>query len=303
MPLIEARRISSPSTIETTLISASHSFSARSPIISNTGWISLGELNDTQHLGGRRLLLQRLGEIARARLHLVEQPHVLDRDHRLVGEGGHQLDLPGGERLHRRVCQGQDPDQHAVPHQGNAQHGPVSAEAVSLGKIVLRIGQNVRNVDDPAFERGTANERVATRRQGILLEEILVFARETAAGRETITSLPRAEKSGLVDAAQPRRRRKQRLQDRAQIECRAANDLEHVGGGGLLLARLGELARARRELLFELGRRPARSAGARSRLRSARTKLATVRSALRAFARQGHLVGTSIDPWAPGPRS
>jgi len=24
---------------------------------------------------------------------LIEQPHVLDRDHRLVGEGRHQLDL------------------------------------------------------------------------------------------------------------------------------------------------------------------------------------------------------------------
>ena len=43
--------------------------------------------DDLQHVGGRGLLLQRLGEIARARLHLVEQPHVLDRDHGLVGEG------------------------------------------------------------------------------------------------------------------------------------------------------------------------------------------------------------------------
>ena len=33
----------------------------------------------------------------RARLHLVEQAHVLDRDHRLVGEGLDDLDLPLGE--------------------------------------------------------------------------------------------------------------------------------------------------------------------------------------------------------------
>ena len=58
--------------------------------------------------------------------------------------------------------------------------------------------------------------------------------------------------------------------------------------------RLGEFARARRELLFELCRSPANSAGARAYLRSARTKLAAGRSALRAFARQGHL-GTCID--------
>jgi hypothetical protein len=31
---------------------------------------------------------------------LAEQPRILDRDHRLVGKGAHQLDLPLGERLH-----------------------------------------------------------------------------------------------------------------------------------------------------------------------------------------------------------
>ena len=45
----------------------------------------------------RRLLLQRLGQFARAGLHLVEQPHVLDRDHRLVCEGRDKLDLLVGE--------------------------------------------------------------------------------------------------------------------------------------------------------------------------------------------------------------
>ena len=65
----------------------------------NTGSSSPGELrDDLQHLRGRGLLLQRLGKLARARLHLVEQPHILDRDHRLVGEGRDQLDLLVGER-------------------------------------------------------------------------------------------------------------------------------------------------------------------------------------------------------------
>ena len=42
--------------------------------------------------------LPSLCDLARARLHLVEQAHVLDRDHGLVGEGGDQLDLLVGER-------------------------------------------------------------------------------------------------------------------------------------------------------------------------------------------------------------
>ena len=50
--------------------------------------------DDLQHIGGRSLLRERLLEVARARLHLVEQPHILDGDHGLVGEGLDELDLP-----------------------------------------------------------------------------------------------------------------------------------------------------------------------------------------------------------------
>ena len=53
--------------------------------------------DDTEDLRGCRLLLQRFGKFARARLHLVEQAHVLDGDHRLVGEGAGKLDLLVGE--------------------------------------------------------------------------------------------------------------------------------------------------------------------------------------------------------------
>jgi hypothetical protein len=36
---------------------------------------------------------------SRRRLQFTEQPGILDRDHRLVGKGAHQFDLPFGERL------------------------------------------------------------------------------------------------------------------------------------------------------------------------------------------------------------
>ena len=42
-------------------------------------------------------IVERGGEFLRARLHLVEQTHVLDRDHGLVGESLHDLDLAIGE--------------------------------------------------------------------------------------------------------------------------------------------------------------------------------------------------------------
>ena len=53
------------------------------------------------HVGEElRLVLARLRKLAALVLDFVEQPHVLDRDHRLVGEGRDQLDLLVGERPH-----------------------------------------------------------------------------------------------------------------------------------------------------------------------------------------------------------
>src|SRR5512145_2605277 len=50
-----------------------------------------------EDLGGRRLLLQGFRQLAVPRLQLLEQPHVLDGDDRLMGEGLQELDLPRRE--------------------------------------------------------------------------------------------------------------------------------------------------------------------------------------------------------------
>ena len=51
-----------------------------------------------------------------------------------------------------------------------------------------------------------------------------------------------------VGLAQPRRRFDQRIEHGLQIERRAADDLEHVGGGGLLLQRFAQLVEQPRVL-------------------------------------------------------
>ena len=66
---------------------------ALSATASSTGWMSVGERDDPEDLAGRRLLLQRLGELPIALLEFVEQPGVLDGDDGLIGEGLEQLDL------------------------------------------------------------------------------------------------------------------------------------------------------------------------------------------------------------------
>src|SRR5262245_19529948 len=54
--------------------------------------------NDVKHLAGRRLLFERLGELAVPRLLLVNKTCVLDGDYGLIGKGLEQFDVPVGKR-------------------------------------------------------------------------------------------------------------------------------------------------------------------------------------------------------------
>ena len=55
--------------------------------------------DDAQHLRCRGLLLQQFSEVACSCLQILEQPDIFDRDNRLVGKSGDQLDLLLVERL------------------------------------------------------------------------------------------------------------------------------------------------------------------------------------------------------------
>src|SRR5215831_19018270 len=61
--------------------------------------ISWRPANDVEDFTCGSLMFECFRQGSRARLHLIEQPHVLDSNHRLVGESGRQLDLLLGERL------------------------------------------------------------------------------------------------------------------------------------------------------------------------------------------------------------
>src|SRR5262249_47909712 len=55
--------------------------------------------DDAEYLGRCRLMLQGFAQFCVTLLDLLEQPHILDGDHRLVGKGLNQIDLPFGEWL------------------------------------------------------------------------------------------------------------------------------------------------------------------------------------------------------------
>ena len=65
-----------------------------SAMVSSTGWISVGELAITPRISLVAVCC------SSDSLSSLEQPHVLDGDHRLVGEGFEELDLRRGEGAH-----------------------------------------------------------------------------------------------------------------------------------------------------------------------------------------------------------
>ena len=113
---------------------------------------------------GRRLLLQRLGQLARARLHLLEQAHVLDGDHRLVGEGLRQA---------RSACRVNGPDFGTRQCEARrSAHLRASAARTAIGRdsrrvcatsrnVVFRILEHIRNMHDVLLERRAADPDAA----------------------------------------------------------------------------------------------------------------------------------------------
>ncbi len=84
-----------------------------------------------QNLADRGLVFERFGQLGRAFLDLVqrllglvEQAHVLDRDHGLVGEGLDEADLPLVEGPDFAAPGGHDADERGVPQHRHGENGP-----------------------------------------------------------------------------------------------------------------------------------------------------------------------------------
>ena len=109
-------------------------------------------------------MLARLRELPVLVLNLVEQPHVLDRDHSLVGKGLQQRDLPLGEQAghgarDRDHADGITVTQQRYRHDAAIGHDP--------GELRARIGGHlayVRNLGDSTAQDRTAADRVLAHR-------------------------------------------------------------------------------------------------------------------------------------------
>src|SRR5262249_1779628 len=176
--------------------------------------------DDLQNLRSRSLLLKRFGKLARARLHLIEQAHVFDRDHRLVGEGGDKADLLLGEWPHRLGLQDNDPDWSSFAQQWQPQPRASAADFRSFLQGVFRIGQNIGDLDDASFLQDTTEDRSSPGWDWMLFHERLEFGRKTVKGNLPEGIAIRACDADHVRLTQARGGLDQRLEHNFEVERR-----------------------------------------------------------------------------------
>ena len=97
----------------------------------------------------------RLRELGRARLKFLEEPNVLDRDHRLIGEGLQQSDLFFGKRARDAPADSDGAHGLVLAHQRNAQYASETPLRKTLQRKVW-IQMRIVNGGDAARQHGPA---------------------------------------------------------------------------------------------------------------------------------------------------
>src|SRR5262249_56066616 len=96
-------------------------------------------------------------------------------------------------------------------------------------------------MDDPTLQQGPSSRRPAPPLDGHGLDIFDELGRVTVSLREEEHPVPLPSYCGVVGATKAASRFNKRLQHRLEIEGRAADDLEHICRGGLLLPPLPQL--------------------------------------------------------------
>ena len=112
-------------------------------------------------------MLARLRELAALVLDFVEQPHVLDCDHRLVGEGRDQIDLLVGERFSPNLrVNVMTPIVVPSRSSGTPRMSAIARKFCGLAPDVFRITANIGEMNDFSLEQGSAGNGLSSRLHG-----------------------------------------------------------------------------------------------------------------------------------------
>src|SRR5262249_39762203 len=105
-------------------------------------------------------------------------------------------------------------------------------------------GLDIDDLDGAAFKQGSAGRLSSLCADRCSFPHLNELGGNVVTGRGATTVPVIAKNLAMRGTAEPSGSLKQRLQHALEIECGAADDLEHVGGGGLLLQRFGQVFRS-----------------------------------------------------------
>src|SRR5215471_16685932 len=96
-------------------------------------------------------------------------------------------------------------------------------------------------MNDLALKQDASGYRSSVDSRWVICDELGVFTREPVVRFEVVIFGLRSTYVHCVRLTQAGRRLDERIEHGLQIERRAADDFEHIGGGGLLLQRFSQL--------------------------------------------------------------
>src|SRR5215467_664579 len=123
---------------------------------------------------------------------------------------------------------------------GTASTVPKRKHFLRLGECVFRVCPDVDDLHRAAFEQSSAHRGSTASADGGTLPKLQKFRRYIMRGHRVARIAVVTENHSSCCAAEPDSRTQESIEHGLQIEGRAADDLEHVGGGGLLLQRLAQ---------------------------------------------------------------
>src|SRR5256714_1236761 len=226
-------------------------------------WVERPEHLLEEHLGEPNDRVERCSQLVRHRreelalvpardlellallLDLLEELDVLDRDRGLIRERLDELNLARREWPDTDPSQDDDTERLAALHHGNRENGPGFGDPHGPGiREQVRICRDVGEVDRSLLAEGTPEEarlRVGRRRRLWerieALSELLGSGPPRRRGPDAFLSLENLYPAGPAEIriAQARRTLGDGLENRLQIERGAADDLENLADGSLLL--------------------------------------------------------------------
>ena len=175
-------------------------------------------------------------------LQLLKQAHVLDGDHRLVGERRDQLDLLVGEGLDFGPPDHDDANESALPEHGNSQDRAETSPCLDFRvfQFVFRVSHDVWDLHRPSLKGDPPDDSASSRTDWVPLKEILQFGGDVVSDRQLEQLTVQSEDESFVGTAQSRGVLDECFQNGLQIKRRPADDLENFAGRGLLLEGLTE---------------------------------------------------------------